>query len=430
MKRIYLLVILILPLLLHAQQRITIDQAIDMALKHNFDIQVARNEANIDKINNTKGNAGMLPTVSLNGNGSYALNHINQKLSNGTVNKYSAQSNIDLGANALLSWTLYDGGRMFVTKNKLNEIQALGELQFNAQVLGVIYDVVSAYFDIVCQKQQLQSINEVIRYNQQRVLIAQTGFNAGTLAKTELLQAQVDLNVAKENAINQQYVISRAEKALSTLLAQESTVTYSVSDSIPFRAIPNRAEMESRIESSNTDLQALKKQIDVANLSVKEAQKGLSPILKLQSELSLSHNYYSEGNTKRNNTAGMFVGGALSIPLYDAGETKRKTSVAKTQLLIAQINLANTRQQINTALQNEYNDYESQQQLLSIEKQNNLLAKENLEICLQRLKLGQTNSLEVHQAQESYAQSSTRLINFEYNLKMQETKLRQLISDL
>ena len=74
-----------------------------MALKHNFDIQVARNEANIDKINNTKGNAGMLPTVSLNGNGSYALNRINQKLSNGTVNKYSAQSNIDLGANALLS---------------------------------------------------------------------------------------------------------------------------------------------------------------------------------------------------------------------------------------------------------------------------------------------------------------------------------------
>jgi len=430
MKRIYFLVILILPLLLHAQQRITIDQAIDMALKHNFDIQVARNEANIDKINNTKGNAGMLPTVSLNGNGSYALNRINQKLSNGTVNKYSAQSNIDLGANALLSWTLYDGGRMFVTKNKLNEIQALGELQFNAQVLGVIYDVVSAYFDIVCQKQQLQSINEVIRYNQQRVLIAQTGFNAGTLAKTELLQAQVDLNVAKENAINQQYVISRAEKALSTLLAQESTVTYSVSDSIPFRAIPNRADMESRIESSNTNLQALKKQIDVANLSVKEAQKGLSPILKLQSELSLSHNYYSEGNTKHNNTAGMFVGGALTIPLYDAGETKRKTSVAKTQLLIAQINLANTRQQINTALQNEYNDYESQQQLLSIEKQNNLLAKENLEICLQRLKLGQTNSLEVHQAQESYAQSSTRLINFEYNLKMQETKLRQLISDL
>ncbi len=81
-------------------------------------------------------------------------------------------------------------------------------------------------------------------------------------------------------------------------------------------------------------------------------------------------------------------------------------------------------------MQNAYSDFESQQELLKIERKNNLLSKENLEISMQRLRLGQTTSLEVHQAQENYAQSSLRLINFEYNLKMAETKLRQMISDL
>ena len=81
-------------------------------------------------------------------------------------------------------------------------------------------------------------------------------------------------------------------------------------------------------------------------------------------------------------------------------------------------------------MQNALIDFENQQLLLQIEKENNQLTKENMEISLQRLRLGQTTSLEVHQAQESYVQSSTRLLNFEYNLKIGETKLKQLVSSL
>ena len=57
-----------------------------------------------------------------------------------------------------------------------------------------------------------------------------------------------------------------------------------------------------------------------------------------------------------------------------------------------------------------------------------MLTKENLDISTQRLKLGQTTSIEVHFAQENYVQSCTRLINFEYTLKIAETKLKQLLS--
>jgi outer membrane protein TolC len=67
---------------------------------------------------------------------------------------------------------------------------------------------------------------------------------------------------------------------------------------------------------------------------------------------------------------------------------------------------------------------------LQIEKSNTALAKENLDISMERLRLGQTTSLELHQAQESYVDSHTRLTNFEYILKVAETKLKQLLSAL
>ncbi len=430
MKKIVLLFIWILSANVGAQT-LSLQQAVDMALRKNFDILVSRQQADINKLNNTKGNAGMLPTVNLNGTSNVSYNNVYQKMSTAnTINKYPSQLSTDWGANAMLSWTLYDGGKMYVTKKKLAEMQALGELQYNAQVLEVIYNVVAAYFDIVRQKEELKSINEIINYNRQRTVIAQTGFNAGSLAKTELLQAKIDMNVATENAVTQKYAITEAQKILSALLGQDPTTNIEVTDSIPPSIVPDKNEMLLKIESSNADLLTLKKQIDVSKLAVKEAEKSNAPKISLQGGYYLSQSTNSQGSTKNDRSYGMQVGGTLSIPLYTAGETKRKTAVAKTELLISEYNLESARLQISKDLQNAYNDFESQQQLLEIERQNYRLAKENMDISLQRLKLGQTGSLEVHQAQESYAQSSTRLTNFEYSLKMAETKLKQMISGL
>lgn len=145
----------------------------------------------------------------------------------------------------------------------------------------------------------------------------------------------------------------------------------------------------------------------------------------------MSNTSNSEGSSLRNRVFGPQIGGTLSIPLFNGGETKRKISVARKELESAEYDLGNHKTtQVNTELLNTLTDFESQQQLLQIEKDNNQLAKENIEISIERLRLGQTTSLEVHQAQESYVQSSTRLINFEYNLKIAETRLKQLMSTL
>ena len=120
----------------------------------------------------------------------------------------------------------------------------------------------------------------------------------------------------------------------------------------------------------------------------------------------------------------------MVIPIYSSGENKRKISTARIQVQTAEYSLQNIKLQMNTELQNALTGFESQKQLFQIEKENNELTRENLEISLQRLRLGQTTSLEVHQAQENFVLSSTRLINFEYELKIAETKLKQLIAQL
>jgi len=414
----------------NAQKSITLDDAIRIALKNNFDILVAGNDAKIDKVNNTAGNAGMLPTVDITGSGSYGISDTKQKTYPSTVTNYPSLSSSTLSAGAQLNWNVYDGGKMFVTKSKLNEIQALGEIQYKDKVMQTLYNVIAAYYDVVRQKQQLSSINVALNYNKDRVTIAQAGFNAGSLVKTDLLQAKIDLNVNTETAIDQQYTIDVTLKTLNQLLGKTEDTSFVISDTIPLGYSPDKADLLKKIDQSNTSILSYQKQIEIAQLALKENKSLYLPTFSVRAGYYASQTVNSAGSTLNSSSVGPQVGGSLVIPLFSAGETKRKVTTAKIETESAEYNLQNVKLQVKTLLINTLTEFENQQKLLKIESENNLLAKENIQISLERLKLGQTTSLEVHLAQEDYVQSSTRLINFRYNLKMAETKLKQLASNL
>jgi outer membrane protein TolC len=433
MKKIILnlsIIIFFIPLT-YSQKVLSSEDAISIALKYNYDILVARNSATTDSVNNTPGNAGMLPDVTISSTESYSTaTKLHQKFSDGSIVSSSNTQSNSLTANIGLSWTLFDGGKMFVTKRKLSEIQELGEIQFRDRVLQTVYDVILAYYDVVRQKQELASINEVITYNLDRVKISQTSFDAGLSPKTNLLQAKIDLNVYQENAINQQSIILAAKRSLNQLLGRNTDVQFEVLDSIPISESLDNRVLSQKIDSSNTSILAYQKQIDVDKLSIKEMNSMLLPKIFFNTGYGLFQSNSPDGNPLVNRTIGPSIGGTVSIPIYQGGNAIRQIKVAKIQLQSDQYNLENVRLKVNQQLQNALTQFENQLNLLKIEKDNAILAKENLEISIQRLRYGQTTSLEVSLAENSFVDSLTRLINFEYNLKVAETKLKQLLARL
>jgi outer membrane protein len=414
----------------HAQTLLTPDEAVSIALKNNYDILIARTSADIDKTNNTTGNAGMLPDIAINGSDIYAVNHLNQHMATGDkITSSNAEANV-FNAGVALGWILFDGGKMFITKKKLNEIEALGEIQFRDQVMQTMFNVIVAYFNIVKQKQQLESYNEVINYNRERVKILQASFNAGLSAKTDLLQAQIDLNVNLESAINQETLITGVKRILNQLLNRDADSPFEVQDSIVLDYVPDRNELINKLFTSNTSVLAYQKQADIARLSVKEFNATRFPVVGFNAGYNFLQSYNSVGTVTSNQTFGPQLGGTITIPLFEGGNINRQVKTAKLGYQSAGYELESVKREVNTQLLNAYTEYENQQRLLQIEKENAALVKENLSISMQRLRLGQTTSLEVRQAQESYEDSHTRLINFEYFTKVAETKLKQLISGL
>ena len=430
MKTLFILFFVLIFSIAEAQSILTIDDALKIALKNNYGILVVRNEASISKINNTTGNAGMLPNLAIKGNGSYELNNVKQTLTTGTETNYPSLTTKAFNVGAELSWTLFDGGKMFVTKSKLNEIESLGEIQFRDKVLQTQFEVVAAYYDVVRQKQQLKSIVEIIHYNAELVKILQTSFNGGLLLKTNLLQAKIDLNVYTEDSIIQQFTIDAAKKDLNKLLCVNIDSFFEVSDTIPLNYSIGKTELMQKLNSSNTSILLFQKQVEIAKLILKENSRLRYPLINFNAGYYLSQTDNSAGSILKNNISGPQLGGSITIPIYQSGKVQRQINTAKIDVESAEYNLENMKLQVSNDLINAFTEFENQQRLLIIEKQNKELTKENLEISLQRMRLGQTTSLEVHQAQENYVQSCTRLIRFQFNLKIAETKLKQLIGVL
>jgi outer membrane protein len=413
---------------LMGQALLTPEDAVNIAVKNNYDILISQTASEISRADNTAGNAGLLPDIGLNITDNYAHNNTSLDLSSGQkINSSNAHSNA-LNGNVELNWTLFDGGKMFVTKKKLNEIEALGEVDFQDQVNQTVYNVIMAYFDVVRQKQQLSSINEAINFNKERVKILEVSFSAGLVPKTDLLQSQVDLNVYLENAILQETVIVNSKRILNQYLSRDPDVPFEVIDSIELNYAFNRDELLGKLYQTNTRVLSSEKQLEVSKLSVKELVALRYPSLMFNASYNFLQSDNSASNVLKNRTYGPQLGGALTLPLYYGGNISRQIGIARLEEKTAGYNLQSIRQQVNTELLNALTSYERALQLVGLEKNNAILAKENLTICMQRLRLGQTTSLEVRQAEESYVQSLTRKILFEYAAKDSETKLKQLIA--
>jgi outer membrane protein TolC len=244
------------------------------------------------------------------------------------------------------------------------------------------------------------------------------------------LQAKIDLNVYQENAINQQTIIIASKRTLNQLLGRNADIQFDVLDSIPINELVDKKELAQKLDSGNTSILAYKKQVDVSKLSLKEMYTLLFPKINFNAGYGLFQSNTPESNPLRSRTIGPSFGGTISIPIYQAGNAGRQIKTAKIQLQSDEYNLESIKLQMNQQLQNALTQFENQLQLLRIEKDNAILAKENLEISIQRLRYGQTTSLEVSLAEGSFVDSLTRLINFEYNLKVAETKLKQLLARL
>jgi outer membrane protein len=416
------------------EQVVTLDEVIALALEKNYDIKVSKNFKESASIDDRLSVGAYFPTLNANGSRTWNVNNQKQELANGDeVERIGIETN-NMTGSVQLNWLLFDGARMFATRERLAQIEQQGEINVKEQMVNTIAQVSNNYYNIVRQKQQLNAIREQMGVSEERVRLADRRLEVGTAAKPELLQAKVDLNSQRTAVIQQENTIAQLKDQLNGLLSMQLPPTYEVSDSIYLDLDIAMEDISTNIENTNFTLLSVKKDTDIAALSLKERKGERYPFLNFVS----GYNFSRFENTVAinpftplfNRNQGYNYGFNMTFPIMNNFINRRNIQQARItidrQLLIYE----QTKVNVNVGVKNAYANYENAKKVLLIEEENILLAKENLYITLETFKRGATTFIELRTAQQSLADAYNRLINARYLAKLAETELMRLNGSL
>jgi len=413
-KLLYILFFLFFGAASFSQEVLTLDQAVGFALQKNFDILISRNDSLIASMNNSTGNAGMLPKVSLNLGDNYSLNNVNQELNSGSeINKTNAGSNA-LNASVVLNWTLFDGMKMFANREKLKSLEEQGQLNLKNKIQKTIGAVIVAYYNVVYQKQQIKVQEQINKISEERVKLGSLRFENGSSSKAEMLQAKVDLNAGKAALLQLNTMLLQKKTGINQLIGQNAEADFDVSDEIPINLGLNLNDLLSKSASGS------RKEVNAQRL----------PTVSFSAAYNYQYTKNDAGLILLNNTLGPSVGISVTIPLFNGFNATRQVKTATIDILSRQTELEKIKLQVSNEVFNAFKSYSLHLEALKLEEENITLAQENLDLSLARIKLSQATSLEVITAQNSLVAAYNRLLAAKLNAKIAETELLILSGEL
>lgn len=417
-----------------AQRNLSVEEAIATALQNNYEIQLAKNDSLVAALDYSYRNAAFIPT--LNANVGYSFNNVSQrqKFADGTVRERNGINSNNLNSNVALNWRLFDGLKMFATRDRLAQLVKLGELGIKEQIVNTVAGIVNTYYNIVRQKQQLRAVEEQMSISAERVKLAQYKLDIGVGAKPDLLQSKVDLNEQRAAQLQQQTLISQLKDQLNEQMNVKAGTEYEVSDSIPIVQTLLLTDIQTGLENNNPSLLMAQKNIDIAGIQLRERKADRFPTLNFTTTYNFSRtdnqatvNPFSPLFSRNH---GFNYGLTTAIPIFNNYNVKRQIQQAQLNINFLNNVYKNQRSKIDLAVFNAWKNYEWQKKALSLEEENISLARENVDIVFQVYKLNSTTLIQLKEAQKSLQDARTRLINARYNTKLAETELRRLKGEI
>ena len=132
-----------------AQRMLTLEEAIATTLQNNYDIQLSKNDSMVAALDYSYRNAAFMPTLNGNLGTTWNSNNQRQTLADGTKREQNNLKSHNSAASLALNWTLFDGLKMFATRDKAEEYIQLGSLGIKNQVVNSIANVITIYYNIL-----------------------------------------------------------------------------------------------------------------------------------------------------------------------------------------------------------------------------------------------------------------------------------------
>ena len=424
------------PTTVAAAPPLSLQEAIATALQHNYGILLSRRDEQIAGNNVTRGNAGQLPSLTGNLTRTFNNNNINQRFGGNDPRVINGATSNFLNTNVTLGWTIFDGFGMFIAYDRLKTLRQQQQQITRATVEETVENVTNAYYDVVRQSGKITSLEEALKVGQARIDLTQAQVEVGVSAKVEVLTARVDYNADRSLLLQQQQALTAAKITLNNLLGRTPRLDFAPSDSLVVTRDLREDVMTAGIKANNPRLAQARLGTDVATYNRKLARAARFPQVGIVSGYGLNRNINNAAfagtvlTTSTNQVRSLNYGITASMPIFDGFNLRRLEQNARVVEEQSQLSLDQTTLQLDADAATAFAQYQNFLQLLDLEETNIQLARQNVDIALERYRLGLLTPLALREAQRNELAAETRLLDIRYSAKQAEIALRRLSGGL
>lgn len=428
-------------LMIEEGEDLTLSQAIRIGLENNFQIKIAENNLEIARNENDEGFAGFYPDI----NATFNFN-------NGYINTQRAASFLEVltaGNTTLIPgveavWTLFDGGRIRLTKQQLEQLELQSEGQVRIAVENTIEAIILAYYQVLLREEGLEVLEEVLQLSRDRIEYEEVKQEFGQASTFDILQTREAYLNDSTDYITSMTGYRNAMHTLNQAMGVQSLGrTYNLVDSLiieePVYGLDN---LRTEMLSNNNQLRNLYVQRELSKINTQLEESERLPQINLRTGANYNWEQtlfgtgtFADGREQNldgnlNKTLNGFVNFSATYNIFNGGRRNINIQNAKIQELNAQLDVEQTKLDLNTQLENTYITYTNQRQLIQVTTDRLDNARRNLEIAEERFRGGLINSFDYRQIQLQFINASQARLQAIFDFKQTETRLRKLVGDL
>ena len=406
--------------------RLSLEDAIVTGLEKNYSILISKNNNEIAKNNNTVGNAGLLPSVGVSSSARKSIISSETDLVAGGVTKNDNAGTTSLALGATLNWTLFDGFRMFIQKDKLGLLQKQGETSTRVTIENTLSEIIVTYYSIIQNKNRLKVLQDAINFSNKRKELIMRKFQIGSASELAYLQSLTDLNADSSAFLRQQVTLKNAKADLNYLLVADASYDYEVSDTITFMVLPDYKTLVSSLSLSNGSIELANQNSEIAHLNYKLTHAPKYPQVSFFTDYSFNRSNYNFGSTSSYKNNGPVIGLSLSYSVFDGFNRRRNSANALIQNETNKIQLQQVTRDIEAQVFQLYNNYQTNMKLVKFESENLKNIRQNTFIAFEKYRLGEMSDIDLRLFQIKQLEAENSLLLAQFQAKQVETELLRI----
>jgi len=400
-----------------AQDVMTFDQAVSIALKQNHQIEIARNNAIIAKKNVNIGNADLLPNIGLSGSANY------QDSDGGIV---SDGASTHTSAQVSAGYTLFDGFGNVYRFKKLQASGRLGEIEALNLIESTLLQVSQAYYTAASAYENFQIARELLIISQERLDRARQRSAYGQARTIDVLAAQVDLNSDSVTVTQAKFLWDESKRGLNVLLNRDVGMTFLVDTAVTFRTRENLESLKTMALNHNADYLAVRERLIQSRFDLSVAKSAHLPRVDLSTSYGYSQTASDLNIQLDDPSRTLRVGATISMNFFNGFKTSIQRQNAQIDVKNQELRRQEERLNLEKDVTSSHEAFHNSLLVLDLEERSLEAAELNFRRTQELYNLGQVTTTQFREAQLNLIRAKSNLSNAKYDAKLNEIELLRL----